>query len=506
MNAMADISNITPRRKDSTELPLPTNQSPAKSPRKATGSPRLREQAGSPQQALLSPSSRQANCIPLASPSPYKSLSSRAGTSASAVPPSPRAYLEGLNSHNLANSILRDQTTANADNYPTAWISQVQASLEEPVGKLLDLAPIVLAAAQKKKLKRLFPEVGSNAKFDWQPFSNLAEELWPHFSRLIISPDSLPPRTLGLLAEFRAELGRLPTFGDLKPAARDKAFSNALFNLLIWNGIFSPLTRSVPEQYQRLINGLCTYVKVAWSVQAQTQGIIGNMIAAMVPAAHLKQCAQFCVDLTTQVERLAALRTVEFQDKQLDQRLNQLREKNIDHHFADTWLIRADDYAEVVNRGRYYLTDADGVERKCTSYKDLKDYVGSGSKGTLPEVMLHVAGDRIKNFLCNTYLYDLETPLFTDAQGQRVDPVAKLDTTFILSRDKEGKVTVTFSCCDHAIESAMLVRPGSDDWSVDAVPLFPASLEFHGAMHFYPNEEFEAGPIRLTGQNLHMFE
>jgi hypothetical protein len=506
MNAMADIRNITPRRKDSTESLLPNIQSPAKSPRKATDSPKLREQAGNPEQALLSPSSKQARCIPLASPSPCKSPSSRAGASAPALPASPRAYLEGLNSHNLANNILRDQTSANADNYPTAWVSQVQASLEEPVGKLLELAPIVLDAAQRKKLKRLFPEVGSNAKFDWQPFGDLAEELWPHFSRVIISPDSLPPRTLGLLAEFRAELGRLPAFRDLTPAARDKAFSDALFNLLIWNGIFSPLTKSVPEQYQRLVNGLCTYVKVAWGMQAQSQGNIGAMIAGMVPPGHMKQCAEFCVALTAQVERLAALRTVQFQDKQLDQRLNRLREKNIDRHFTDTWLIRADDYAEVVKQGRYYLTDADGVKRKCKSYEDLRNYVGSGSKGTLPEVVLHVAGDRIRNFLTNTYLYDLETPLFTDAQGQRVDPVAKLDTAFILSRDKDGKITVTFSCCDHAVESAMLVRPGGDDWGVEALPLFPASLEFHGAMHFHPNEEFEAGPIRLSGQNLHMFE
>lgn len=477
-------------------------------------SPRLREQAGSLEYRLLPPSSKQAACIPLVLPraaqsaaaSPYRSPSSRAGTSASEFPASPRAYLEGLNSHNLANSILRDQTTANADNYPTAWISQVQASLEEPVGKLLELAPIVLAAASKKKLARLFPEVGADAKFDWQPFSRLAAQLWPHFSRLIISPASLPPRTLGLLVEFRAELARLPAFGALTQVARDKAFSDALFNLLIWNGIFSPLVKSVPEAYQRLVNGLCTYVKVAWSMQAQTQGSIGRMIAAMVPPGHVKQCAQFCVDLTAQVERLAVLKTVEFEDRQLDQRLNLLREKNIDRHFSETWLIRADDYAEVVKQGHYYLTGADGTERKCKSYQDLEKYVGSGSKGRLPEVVLHVAGDRIRNFLCNTYLYDLETPLFTDGQGQRVDPVAKLDTRFVLDRDKNGKITVTFSCCDPAVKSAMLVPPASDEWGVEATPLFPASLEFHGEMHFHPNEEFEAGNIRLTGQNLHMFE
>ena len=511
---MADISNITPRAKDTPQPPPAKDPSPTKSPKKRTNSPKLREQAGNAEYALLPASSKQGKCIPLTSPratraasaSPYRSPSSQAGTSASAFPPSPRAYLESLDSHNLTNNILRDQTTANAVNYPTAWVSQVQASLEEPVGKLLELAPIVLAAAEKEKLKRLFPEIGSDAKFDWQPFRNLAEKLWPNFSTLIISAESLPPRFVGLLAEFHAELGCLPAFADLKPAARDKAFSDALFNLLIWNGIFSPLIRSVPEQYQRLINGLCTYVKVAWSMQAQSQGNIGNMIAAMVPAERVEQCAKFCVALTAWVERLAALRTVEFHDKQHDLRLNQLREKNIDRHFTDTWLIRADDYAEVVNQGRYYLTDADGVKHRCKSYEELKNYVGIGSKGRLAEVVLHVAGARIGNFLTNTYLYDPETPLFTDAQGQRVDPVANLDTKFILDRDDEGKITVTFSSCDHAVRSAMLVRPGSDDWGLEAVPLFQASLEFHGEMRFFPNEEFEAGHIRLTGQNLHMFE
>jgi hypothetical protein len=103
-------------------------------------------------------------------------------------------------------------------------------------------------------------------------------------------------------------------------------------------------------------------------------------------------------------------------------------------------------------------------------------------------------------------LYDLETPLFTDAKGQRVDPVANLDTKFILGRDKTGNIAIRFSCCDHAVKAAMIVSPGSDDWGVDAKPLFQANVEFHGELHFHSTEEFEAGPIRLTGQNLHLFE
>jgi hypothetical protein len=75
-----------------------------------------------------------------------------------------------------------------------------------------------------------------------------------------------------------------------------------------------------------------------------------------------------------------------------------------------------------------------------------------------------------------------------------------------VSRNDTGKITVKFSAVDHAVKSAMLVETGDESLGVEAIPLFQASLEFHGEMYFYPNEEFEAGNICLTGQNLHLFE
>jgi hypothetical protein len=515
MNAMSQIHNKTPRSKETPPGTPEKLKSPSRGLRKRTESPRLREQSGKPEHTLLSPSARQAGCIPPASPratqpatvGPYQSPSSITGAPASNEPASPRAYLKALKPDNLANGILRDQTSANVGNYPTAWISLVQASLEEPVGQLVALAARVLAAMPEHELDRLYPPVGANEDFDWKPFGALCDSLWPHFSRQVISLESLPPRTLGLLAEFHGELACLPSFSRLQPKGRDKAVSDALFNLLIWNGIFSPLTKTVPEQYQRLVNGLCAYVKAAWGMQAQSQGRIGQTIASMVPAENAEKCAAFRTVLARQVERLAALRTLKFHDKHLDQRLNHLREKNIDRHFTDTWLARTDDYVQVVRQGIYYLTDADGVERKCKSYRELSDYVGSGTKGSLPQVVLHVAGDRIKNFLCTTYLYDAEKPLFTDSNGLRVDPVAMaLQTRFTLSRDYNGVVSVRFSCIDHAVEHAMLVEPDEEGPGVDAHPLFQGSLEFHGEMHFHQNEEFEAGNVLVTGQNLHMFQ
>ena len=511
---MSDIQKVTLRLTDTPPKQPGKASSPTKSQIQAR-SPKVREQSGSSNKPLFSPSSGQAGCIPAPLPratrpaadSPYKSPSSKTGNLAPDQPVSPRAYLQGLRPDNLSKGILRDQTTANAETYPTAWISQVQASLEAPLRKLHALSPAVLAAMPESDPDRLYPAIGSDEGFDWKPFRNLCAVLWPAFSGQIISVKSLPPRTLGLLAEFHAELTALPTFSNLPLETRNKVRSDGLFNLLIWNGIFSPLTQAYPQQYTRLVNGLCSYVKAAWGIQAQTQGSMGQAIIAMVPADQIKKCADFQAALTTKIERLAALRTVKFHDKRDDARLNKLRETSIDRHFTETWRIRTDDYSDVVKRGNYYLTDASGVERRCRSYKQLKEYVGRGSKNSLPEVVLHVAGDRIRNFLSNTYLYDIEKPLFMDAHGNRVDPIVKPDTKFILSRNNEGRITVTFSCCDRAVESVMLVSPGDDSWGADATPLFQASVEFHGKFHFFPDgEEFEAGNIHITGQNLHLFE
>jgi hypothetical protein len=358
----------------------------------------------------------------------------------------------------------------------------------------------------EKDLDRLFPAVGSEDNFDWQPFGDLCASLWPDFSGQVVSMKSLPPRTLGLLAEFHSELLRLPAFNNLGAHAGSKAVADALFNLLIWNGIFSPLINHFPEQYQRLVNGFCAYAKAAWGMQDLTKGRIGGPIAAMVPDEHVKKCAAFRADLMQQVARIAAARTVSFDDDRTDHALNKLREKNIDRHFAETWLSRADDYEKVVKQGNYFLTDADGVERQCRSYRELGRFVGDGSKKSLPQVVLHVAGDRIKNFLNNTYLYDPAKPVFTGVNGQRVDPLPKLETRFALSRSDDGKITVKFSAMDHGVKSAMLGEAGDECLDTEAVPLFQATLEFHGEMHFYPSEEFESGNVHMTGQNLHLFE
>nr|WP_314629743.1 hypothetical protein [uncultured Noviherbaspirillum sp.] len=519
---MADIFNLTPRAADAllhrsaneSRSTSAKHKSASKNPKKGVKSPEVREGPGQPGNTLLFPASRQNT--PFTSPaspratrvaqeSPYKSSSSEAGTPASKTPASPRAYLERLKPDKLANGILRDQTTANAANYPTAWIAQLQDSLQEPVSKLRKRMQAHIGP--KGDLGQFYPEAGGDADFDWKPFKALCDDLWPVFSKTILSLKTLPSPTLALLAEFRAELARLPAFLALEPSAQNKAVSDALFNLLIWNGVINPMMNAVPPAHQRLAHGFGAYVKAAWGMQAQSQGNIGSRVASLVHQACLAQCSDFHKALTEETGRIAQLINVRFQDDHGNHALNTLREKNIDRHFTNTWEDRNDDYARIVERGDYSLVDENGIKTRCRSYGELKAFVGAGARKSLPEVVLHVAGERIKNFLCNTYLYKIRHPLFTDLHGRRVEPVPSLQTQFSLRRDDEndGRITVHFSAIDPEVRSVMLVGSnGSEDLGFEIPPYFPASLAFHGTFHFYQNEEFEAGSIEVAGQNFHL--
>ncbi|MET0962288.1 MAG: hypothetical protein ABWY05_05645 [Noviherbaspirillum sp.] len=314
----------------------------------------------------------------------------------------------------------------------------------------------------------------------------------------------MPRLTLGLLAEVADELGRLPAFLALDADKQEKVLADAVFSVYIWNGILSPLMNRVPATHQRLMNLLCLYIKAAYGTTRTTQGEAGLKIIGLVQAPHSERCASFRGALMPEVDRLARLRTVAFHDRQDDHRLNKLREDHIDLYFTETWLGRADDYSAQIKSGAYLLSDASGSTRKCRSYEEFRSYVGPGSNGSLPEVVLHVTGERMKNFLCHTYLYDIHKHFLTDADGRQVDPMPDLETSFILSRNEAGVLTVRYCCDDHAVTRAMLLTPGQED--VEAMPMFPAGIAFRGEMLFHPNEEFESGRVEIKGLNFHLFD
>ena len=462
--------------------------------------------------ALLSPSSQPPKSSastpdPLRTrmpDSPYKSAPASPAAStvepASAELASLRHYLQTLQPDNLANTIFRDQTNVSRCHFPTTWIKQVQGSLKQTVDELM---AAILAAAPPEALPALHPPLTDSEAFDWSGFGKLCSTLWECYARLALSMQALPRLTEGLLAELADELQRIPGFLALAAEKRERVLAEALFSVLAWNGMLSPLMKVAPETHKRLLNLVCIYIKAAHGLTSTTQGESGKQIVSMVEASHKEQCATFQQALIRQVRHLAGLRTVHAHDGHVDQRLNKLRESHMDRYFTGTWLTRSDDYAKQLRRGSYFLTGEDGKTRRCQSYDALRDYVGPGSRGTLPEVVLHVAGARISNFLCHTYLYDLDRPFFTDSNGGKVDPVPNLKARFTLNRNVAGVITVRYCCFDDAVARAMLEV---NDLDFEGMPLFPASITFNGEIRFHPNEEFESGEVDIDGLNLHLFE
>ena len=411
-----------------------------------------------------------------------------------------RSYLHSLGPDNLANAIFRDQTGGTKNFFPAAWINQVQDSLKDTADRLMTA---ILLAAPDEQLPLLLPPLAADTEFDWSGFGQLCRTVWQDFSGLALSIGSLPRLTHGLLVELADELQQTPAFLALDAEKRAHVLADALFSVFIWSGILSPLMKQAPDSHKRLLNHLGTYIKAAHGVTGTTQGDAGQRIIGLMDVSHTEECAAFQKKLQQEVARVARLRTVHVHDGQENQQVNAIRERNMDRYFTETWHARADDYARQVKQGNYFCTDRDGVVKKCRSYNKLRDYVGPGAKKQLPQVLLHVAGERIRNFLSHTYLYDGEQPYCMAADGSRVDPVPDLETRFILSRDDAGVITVQYCCHDNAVATAMVERDGA---GFEGTPLFPASITFHGEMRFHPNEDFECGHVDKQALNFHLFE
>ena len=491
-------------------------QQRATSPRR-TGEPTLTEKASSKKTRLLPSSHASSTDAPAAYPerrassgSPYKPASSAkpAAPATSARPElkSLRDYLYGLRQNTLADAIFRDQTSANKT-FPTAWISQLQNAMKEPVEALQDLEKVLGKDIATAKKTGLYPALDADMdidKFDWQPLDKLCKAFWPKFAKQVLTIDSVPPLAVALLAEAADELSDLPAFLLLDQPTKTKINADTIFNLYIWNGVFSPLQKNTSKQYASVINMLCLYVKGACGVTGTTQGDLGKAVTGLVSDQHRAEYDVFLKALSLKVAALADRRTVLFRDRRNVPAINQVHENNIARYFKSTWLDRDEDYKTTLIEGQYFLTEKSDAFVRCLSYPAFREYIGEGDRGTLPELVLHVAGPRIKNFLCQTYLYEPATELLEDVRGNKVHPVADLQTRFTFNRDNNGVITVYYVCSDPAVESVMLVGDGETE--SDATPLLKGSLEFKGELRFYPDEQFESREVEFTGRNFHLFQ
>jgi hypothetical protein len=428
---------------------------------------------------------------------------------AGAPPASPEAgalrnYLHSASADMLCKSIFREQVIVPSNVFPGNWIKAVQDSMSEVAGRMVD---VILSAAGTQVWSELIPPIDGKEDFDWAPLEALCGAAYKSLIPADPSMKLLPRPTMILLGQMVDELQHAPGFQHLSDAQRDKVSSDAIFGVAVFLGLIGPMQEQLKvkgDNHSRLGALLGIYLKACFGIASTSQGGIAGTIVKFAGPEQLVQCAAFNLELLLETRRIAGLRTVCFDHDSNDFELDNFLEDNIDVYFIGTWLARADDYKRQLAKGCYLLAKPDGTHHICRSYKEFTDYVGQGSKGTLAQTILHVSGERLKNFLCHTYLYGVR-PLFTDIDGRSVDPIPKLQTLFLVRREASGHITVEYSCTDLKVGKAMLIGNNEED-QFEATPALPASLEFAGFWHFYPNEEFEVGRTRITGQNLHLFQ
>jgi len=437
-----------------------------------------------------------------ASPSPPFTLASAIASPASPEAGALRDYLQSASVDRLSNAIFRDQHGFGTS-FPQEWIRTVKHSMSRVTSNMVKAIEPIVAG---QDLNKLVPPIGEQENFNWKPL----ERIFSAACKALIAPGSstspLPFPTMILLAEMVDELRQAPGYQQLDNGQRNKAVEDAVFSVAIFYGLIGSLEERLKNTaYPRLANLLGIYLKACFGVASTSRGEIAGAIVKCARREQLAQCAAFRAELLREVRRIAELRRVRFDDWYTDPPHEDNLEKNIDIYFKDTWLARADNYEEQIRKGRYLLAEPDGARHPCRSYQQLVSHVGQGSKGTLAETILHVAGERLNNFLCQSYLYSPCCRLFTDIAGRFVEPIPQLQSRFLIRQATSECITVEYRCTDADVRSVKLIGKNEED-EYDAAPALPASLEFAGVLHFFPNEEFEVGSVQIRGRNLHFFE
>lgn len=184
-----------------------------------------------------------------------------------------------------------------------------------------------------------------------------------------------------------------------------------------------------------------------------------------------------------------------------DARIAAEHRKNVGMYFTTPWASRLPLHQQQLEQGNYILQYTNGDIRRCTSYKAFMQFTGNGAHPLLPEVILHVAGPRLHNFLCQTYLYNQALSLFRQVGERRVEPMPELRTKFELEQQHDGRILAKYVASDENLSKAMLLgREPYDEY--EASPMNRASIRFSGTLLFYPTLTFSIAPVQISATGL----
>ena len=189
--------------------------------------------------------------------------------------------------------------------------------------------------------------------------------------------------------------------------------------------------------------------------------------------------------------------TVSFDEAPGDTRIAAEHRKNAGMYFAATWPTRLPlHYQEQLEHGNYFLRHPNGEISRCTSYSEFIQFTGNGANSLLPELVLHVAGPQLHNFLCQTYLYNQSLSLFPYVGERRVEPMPELRTKFEIENHQDGRVSARYVASDENLSKVMLVGSEAYDEHEDS-PVNQASIHFSGTLLFSSTLAFSIAPVNL---------
>lgn len=190
--------------------------------------------------------------------------------------------------------------------------------------------------------------------------------------------------------------------------------------------------------------------------------------------------------------------TVFFDEGPGDKRIAAEHRKNVGVYFTAPWASRLPlHHQQQLEQGNYVLRHPNGEVSRCTSYAEFTQFTGEGAPPLLPELILHIAGPQLHNFLCQTYLYNQSLSLFQLVGERRVEPMPVLSTKFELEHHTDGRIVASYVASDDNLGKVMLVgRKPYDEH--DASPIGRAGIHFSGTLMFSPTLAFSIAPVKIS--------
>jgi hypothetical protein len=193
-----------------------------------------------------------------------------------------------------------------------------------------------------------------------------------------------------------------------------------------------------------------------------------------------------------------------FDEQPSNQRIVHQQMRNLARYFTDTWPSRLPfSQQQQFEQGNYVLLHGDGETRPCATYLELARFVSGGTVPDMPERLLHVAGPRLPNFLCQTYLYNPALCLFGHVGQHRIEPLADLRTLFEVAHNQNGEIRVHYTASDDHFDRIILVGPREND-EFEAELLAPASVRFSGTLLFAPDGGYAVGPVQMRASAIRL--